>query len=109
MTYKTFFKSVYAISSNSDGHAKLIGKRAGKVYVYTAPDDCIIAHIGATYLHVVTGYKIEPQALKNLIGFALNQKLPVKLERCEGVKNLQAVDRIVTRINAELGFSQIIE
>ena len=107
MTYKTFFKSVYIIKENPEDYAPLVGKREGKVYVYEAPSDSIIMHVGSSYLHITVGRKVTIPVLKNLMSIALTYKKPVKLEVCE-LKNLQAVDQTILRINEYLGFKDIL-
>ncbi len=108
MTYKTFFKSVYVLKPTEDEFQKLVGVKEGKMSVYTAPSDCIIVHIGSTYLHLTVGRDITQEVLKNLISVALKQKKPVKLESCESLKNLQAVDQVILKINEYLGFKDIL-
>jgi len=108
MIYKTFFKSVYVITPNGDEFQKLTGVKVGKMTEYSAPSDCIIAHIGSTYLHISVGRDITQEVLKNLISVALKQKKPVKLESCESLKNLQTVDQVILKINEYLGFKDIL-
>lgn len=108
MKYKTFFKSVYVIRHDAEEYEKLEGVKVGKSYEYTAPSDCIILHIGSTFLHVTVGKDITPDVLKNLMHVALKHKKPVKLISCESLKNLQAVDQVILRINEYLGFKEIL-
>jgi hypothetical protein len=108
MTYKTFFKSVYVLKADPEDYKKLEGKRVGKVFEYEAPADSILLHLGSTFLHVAVGREITAPVLKNLINVALTHKKPVKLEFCESLKNLQAVDQIILRINGFLGFKDIL-
>jgi hypothetical protein len=99
---------VYVLKPNAEDFQKLEGKRVGRTNEYTAPSDCIIVHIGSTYLHISVGKDITQESLKNLINVALKQKKPVKLESCESLKNLQAVDQVIMRINEFMGFKDIL-
>lgn len=108
MKYKTFFKSVYVIKTNPEDYASLTGKRVGKVFLYEAPDNSIIIHVGSTYLHVIVGRNVTAPVLKNLVSIAMTHKKPVKLEVCENLKNLHMVDQTILRINEYLGFKDIL-
>lgn len=108
MTYRTFFKSVFALHPKAEDYVKLVGKRVGKVYEYTSDSESIILHIGSTFLHIAVGKNVNAETLKNLIHVALMHKKPIKLEFCESLKNLQVTDQVVMRINEHLGFKDIL-
>lgn len=108
MIYRTFFKSVYVLKPKASEFQKLEGTKLGRTFEYTAPSDCIIMHIGSTFLHVSIGRDITPDVLKNFMHVALKNKKPVKLESCESLRNLQAVDQVIMRINEYLGFKDIL-
>jgi hypothetical protein len=99
ITLKTFGTHVFIISA--EGMSKAENCSTSRCNKYTAPSDSVLVEITDTRLRLVVGKQIPPKVYKHILGMAMSQKKRLELIECENLKNLRAIDDLITLYNKE--------
>ena len=51
-------------------------------------------------IDILAGKDVSPETLQNVLGYAMKQRKPLILRRCENLSNLRVVDHMVVTANA---------
>lgn len=80
-------------SESSFQKGKMISK-------YVAPSTSVLVNVKEKELELIIGRDASDRVLKNVLGFALKSKKPLKILKCEVLSNLRDFDRMVVLCNS---------
>jgi hypothetical protein len=100
-----FFKEVYEITSTEFKKPELkvlpIDPRPtnrGRT-VYEAPSTSVLVVSEEGVIKLVVGRHVADATLKNVLGYAIKQRKPLEIMRCEVLSNLRQIDDMVALCN----------
>lgn len=67
---------------------------------YVAPSTSVLVNVKEKEIDLTIGRDASPRVLKNVLGFGLKTKKPMKILKCEVLNNLREFDRMVVLCNS---------
>ena len=67
---------------------------------YVAPSTGVLVNVRDNEIYLTIGKDASERVLKNVLGFGLKTKKPMKILKCEVISNLREFDRMVVLCNS---------
>lgn len=67
---------------------------------YVAPSTSVLVNVKEKELELIIGRNVSERVLRNVLGFGLKSKKPMKILKCEVLSNLRDFDRMVVLCNS---------